>query len=231
MKHSDFARVTTALVAFGFLALQAVPTAAHAGVQTGDPLYFGNYNFTTGGSVTAYAEGSSTWQPFKTFCVQLEQTINVNNGPSSEYKVESIGYANDTPGNALSINAHIAWLYTSFLNGSLPNFTDDLTHEAALQYGIWHSLGYTDTQISNDGFGYYLNCGGAKDDYAAYGWTTTPGTWSGFGNVRVMEIETYGNNAPAQDLLCTVPSVPEPATMTLLALGGLALLKRRRRTA
>lgn len=221
--------VTAKVVISAAIALLLIvsATGAQAGVIVGDRMYFDNYNFSQGGSFTAEPVSPSTWKPFKTFCVQMEQHIYVNSGSSATYQVESIGLSNDTPGNPLSINSHVAWLYTAFEGGTLPGFVNDSAHEAAVQYGVWHSVGYSDADITAEGFGFYVQPGGAKDLYDNLHWDITPQTWSGLSNVRVAQMEDLSGN-PAQDVLVAA-NVPEPATLTLLAVGGLIALRRRNR--
>ena len=208
-------------------ALMTASAPAQAAVIVGDQMYFGNYDYNQGGSFTAYPTQSSIWPQFKTFCTQLEHSIYVNDGPCYTYKVTEIGYANDTLGDPRSLSEHAAWLYTAFIEKTLPNYIDDSAHEAAVQYGIWHSLGYTDSDISADGLGFYLASGGPRSKYFALGWDQTPTSWSGLGNVQVAVLQNASTNAPAQDIL-VIGQVPEPATLALLAIGGLATICRRR---
>jgi hypothetical protein len=131
----------------------------------------------------------------------------------------------------MSMTTQTAYLYTSFLNGSLPGFTDTLAQEEALQYGIWSSMGYTDAQLAAHGGLLDGNLAQAESDFVTLGWNVTPVTWSGFGNVEIASLNSLSGNNPAQDILVieTTP-VPEPAAMGLLGIGlvGLIAVKRPR---
>jgi len=213
------------LAAMGMAAMLWMTAPAAATTVVGDEYYFGNYDFNSGGSFTAYSIG--TPQPsFKTFCVQLEQNVYVNNGPGSAYRVSSMGYTNDTPDSPRTITPETAWLYTAFLNGSLSGYVNDTAHEAAVQYGIWRSMGYSDADISQYSPSFYTSPQGAKGLYDQLGWSNVPSTWSGMGDVQVAVIKDAYNNSWAQDILTT--RVPEPATLTLLAVGAITLIRRFR---
>jgi hypothetical protein len=211
------ASILTAAILSCVLSLVA---PAGASIVAGDQVSLNNYDFNNGGSMTAYPFGPGSWQPFKTFCAQLDQNLYLG----TPYNVDALAFSNDSI-VPRTLTEHTAWLYTAFLDDTLPNYVADVAHEAAVQYGVWRSMGYSDTDMVNHGAGFYLNAGGAKDRYFAYGWDQTPSTWSGLGNVRVAVLKNPSNGSMAQDILV---QVPEPATMSLLVMGGLALLARRK---
>jgi len=204
---------------------RADPARAESLVESavGDQMYFGQYDALGGGSFTAHSLSPSTFPDFRTFCAEAEGDVYVDAGPSYAYRIVEIGLSND--GNAQNtMSEHTAWLYMAFLNNTLPNYTADVRHDAAVQYGVWHSLGYSDSLLAslND-----LDTQ-AQSDYFAYGWDTTPGSWSGYGHIRIAQLQYLTDGSPAQDILVYV-AVPEPTSLALLALGGLTLLWHRRR--
>ena len=213
------------LAAIGMAGMLWVTAPAAATMVVGNMYCFGNYDFNNGGSFTAYSIGTPG-PAFKTFCVQPEQEVYVNDGPLNAYRVQSLGYANDTPGGPRAITSKTAWLYTSFLNGSLPGYVDDTAHEAAVQYGIWRSMGYDDTDILQYAPSFYTSPQGPKGLYDQLGWDNVPGTWSGLGNVQVAVLRNACDNSCAQDVLTT--RIPEPATLAALAAGAMVLIRRFR---
>ena len=229
MKRNGFARPGWVSIALGLAIVLTSAAVANASIMVGDTMYFGNYNFSTGGSFTTYPIQASETPAFKTFCVQLEQQVNVNAGSGQAYRVATLGYSNDTPSHVRSMTSQTAWLYTSFRDGSLPGFVNDVAHEAAVQYGIWRSMGYSDSDINNAGEDLYTANGGAKGLYYSLGWDQVPASWSGYGDVQIGVIRSVRDDAMAQDILVMshIASVPEPVTLSLLAVGGLALLRRR----
>ena len=82
--------------------------------------------------------------------------------------------------------------------------------------------------------GYRRNCAAADGDLTilATNWdqsgkTHEEGDANGDGNVDDLDLTALATEWPAGDLDISV--VPEPATLSLLVLGGLAALRRRRR--
>jgi hypothetical protein len=230
MRSNGSVRLGWIPLALGLAIMLTSAVGVEASVLVGDTMYFGNYDFGKGGSFTAYPLQASDTAAYKTFCVQLEQQVFVNAGSGWAYSVSALGYSNDTPDTARSMTSQTAWLYASFRDGSLPGYVNDAVHEAAVQYGIWRSMGYSDCDIVNAGEDLYTARGGAKGLYYSLGWDHTPASWSGYGDVQIAVIRSARDNAMAQDVLVMSRngSVPEPATLSLLAVAGMALLRRRR---
>ena len=207
------------------------PARAESLVESavGDQMYFGEWatvdpDRTQGGSFTAHSLPPSTFPNFKTFCAEAEGDVIVDGGPSYAYRIIEIGLSNDGD-DRNTISSHTAWLYTAFLNNTLPNYTADVRHEAAVQYGVWNSLGYSDSELAGMGD---LNTQ-ARSDYFAYGWDTTPGDWFGYGQIRIAQMQYLADGSPAQDILVYIIPAPEPTSLSLLALGGLTLFWHRQR--
>jgi len=208
------------LVLVGGLLLSATPSMGS--IVVGDRMYFGDWNTSlNGGPFTAYAINPSTFASFTTFCALSEGTLYVNGGAGYRYEVTNVGLAGTNPSYALA--EHTAWLYSSFMTGSLSGYVNNKAHNDALQYGVWNSMGQTDAILQADG-NFNAN---AKAAYLTYGWNQTPASWTGYGNVKIAQLRYLNNTTPAQDIL--FEDVPEPTTMSLLALGGLAMLRRRKK--
>lgn len=160
---------------------------------------------------------------FITFCAELEQTIGTN----GTYTVTGFGTQN-TSGKTLGDQA--AYLYTNFIAG---NFGEtgaafSAAKSNGLQYGIWQGMGYSDTEIRNllgisqtQLNNTYLN----NWNTYAFGdsdWMGDFGSWSGIGNVRVLQL---GNN---QDQLVMVPEASTIAVWSVLSLLGAGVAYRKR---
>ena len=216
-------RAVAVIAVFCLSALVMVTSARADVVLVGDQAYFGNWS---GGAVTAYGLSPSTWSPFKTFCAEVEGLLYVNGGPGYSYRLNDLGMSSDRQPTPKTLSEHTAWLYTSFLDGTLSGFlTGSLAQEKAVQYGIWNSLGYTDDELSAQGA---LDAQ-ARADYLALGWNVTPQQWSGYGEIQIANLVYLPNGSPAQDVLVRNHGIiPEPVTMALLGFGLVGLVVRRR---
>ncbi len=195
------------------LLLLLIPAAAQADTITvGDYVKFGDRPGSPGGEflLTVYdTPGGPQIDQFITFCVQMTQFMNFND----TFKVGAVSNAaDDDP--AVPLDQRTAYLYTQFRNGTLANYTlGDATSANLLQKAIWHFEGENVGDVSGNLF------------VQAADTAVSNGSWSGLGNVRVLNL-FYQDGRQAQDQLTTVP---EPSTLALLGSGVAALCFRRRR--
>lgn len=107
----------------------------------------------------------------------------------------------------------------------------DTTPTASPSCRIWGSWGTPDARLGS--------AGGNSDYGAADGWGQLSNTWTAAdGNTDLLiVVRTYSNDGDTvwvDDLTVEAPdtakivTVPEPATLALLAIGGLVALRRRR---
>jgi hypothetical protein len=148
----------------------------------------------------------------------------------------------DTPdvGGVLDRGAKAAWLFNEYAAGIRTESNDPLadTKAAALQVAIWEVL-YDATPNLASGVFKGLNDYGAgvfaqASSYlsALFGGQTLGA--AGFNNAlyytsTAVWLDAYGlNGKPGQD---QITGVPEPGTLLLMGLGGVALFRNRRRLA
>jgi hypothetical protein len=229
----------------------AVSNADAAGVYVGHVSMNNSYGTTGGGEFRATVQGDWTWSSpsrtltnfegsvvaangvFETFC--LEKYENVSMGTTYKAYINTTTQSSDTDynggahgGNADPLDARTAYLYTRFISKSLTsgyNYTNATSRAAdanALQTAIWFIEGEDTTALSGKALAFFTEATTAVSN----------GSWSGLGEVRIMNLVTDAG-ANAQDQLIMGPAtvvipLPGAAGMAGLGLAGVALRRRRK---
>ena len=120
------------------------------------------------------------------------------------------------------------WAYGDVL--SMTDFTVDLKGDfttSGLGVTIFnHSAGWLGRQQHISGLGNYTEWTTVTIPLVEANWDDLGGTWGEvLGNVTRLELFSFPLPSSSMD---NVGFVPEPATMTLLVLGGLVLMRRKR---
>ena len=208
--HSIFAKLFAAVA---MLLACAVPLSAS--IQVGDKIKLYDGVGMPGGifNVDDLNDGPTNSIEFQTFCVEITEYI----GFGTKYAVQSIGTTTVQGGNTLQ--PLTAWLYNSFLNGTLNNFNPTNSYDAnALQLALWISIGYTHGINSpNSDISKYIGQSWYNMYYPklqAKTWATdfTNSGWSGLGGVQIMNLRGVNSDGiyttNNQDQL--IREMPEP---------------------
>ena len=158
---------------------------------------------------------------FGTFC--LEKYEYFQKGPSHEYEIKitdrAVGGGNNDDGNNLGydiISSRTAWIFNEWSkagNGALSGYSEN-----NVQNAIWQE----EDEINNAG-------ANALAIIALAQAAIDGGSWSGLGNVRVMQLWDDAANMDGnhQDQLIIIP-MPAPVAMAAAGLLGLGVIRRRR---
>lgn len=160
--------------------------------------------------VPGYAGG-----PLVTFCVEYDEPIFGESDFNATVNTGAVkgGQSGQTMPDFDPLSDESAWIYDQYLAGNTFGIGDVNERAAAAQEAIWS---YED-ELTNPF--QYAGTAGVKalaDSAILGGWTNA--------NIVVLNLNWVSTGQDGQDVLIRVP---EPASLGLLALGALALLRRR----
>lgn len=226
---------SVAVDASGNVYISGSTTGALGGSNTGDyDAYLCKFN-SDGGVVWTKQVGTDSWD--RSYSVVVDTSGNAYIGGSTEGALDgpNAGLA-DAFLSKFDSDGNVAWT-TQIGTGSWDR-SDSVAVDAS---GNVYISGYTQGDLGG------ANAGGEDaflsklDSGGSVLWTTQIGTVDDeyshsvavdiFGNVYISGTtwgDLGGTNAGSADAFLVKYEVPEPATLTLLTLGGLALMRRRR---
>lgn len=191
---------------------------ACASIEVGDHIKFTNGIGSPGGIFYVNNLTDPNESQLATFCVEITEYLNF----TDSYAVEDIGLVTKNGGKTLS--SYAAWLYNSFLNGTLANFNPlSVSDVNTLQLAIWKGVGYSksdiDTHIGSSWYDTYNPLLIAKPWQAAFG---ADSNWVGTGLVKVINLRKLDSNGNytserAQDQIVRL-NTPEPLSLLVWSL-------------
>jgi hypothetical protein len=234
MKRLILTIVLVALIATPALAVPTVLVGRTPGTYPAFPAGSGEYTLTPNAELGALIDSNS---PFQSFCLEAYELVTIGDTYEAIINDEAImgdgrwpvgspkyplGEAAGPDGGDL-LDSRTAYLYCEFVKGVLPgyDYTPGPGRENSarnLQTAIWHleqEVAYKDYNLLSPEAQAFVDLANLND----------PGT---IGCTRVLNLweNPVGNGKiPHQDMLVCIP---EPATIGLLGLGALSLLRRKR---
>jgi hypothetical protein len=205
MRHTKF----TVLVLNAAIAALSV-TPANAGTVKINGVQYESRSGAISGEINVTLTGISgvTDRTFGTFCVEVLEHINLGYTYDAQANTAAI-----KGGEAVSdpLDPKTAWLFNQYLTGAI--VLDTNAKRTDFQYAIWALEGE------------FVNSGATwtPEAQAYYDLTGASNVWTDIGSIRVLNLGTAEDGFQYQDLL-----VPEPATLSLFAIGAAALLRRRK---
>lgn len=187
-----------------------------SGTSAGGPFELQAINFTPVGLGLHGAQANA----FMSFCVEKNEYISNGKTFNVEFNTAAVG-GGFGGGNPDPLDEETAFLYTMFMNGSLSTLVGDFSYldgasGDAMQDAVW----YFEQENSAPADGSLADklvdlASGAVDS----------GSWSGIGNVRIMNLTKLGGG-DAQDQLVMIP-LPSAAGLALMGFGTIAIRRRR----
>jgi hypothetical protein len=190
-----------------------------------------NETVIAGGVLASYTGDNGITKSFKSYCVDLYESISFGQSYSNYNNIGGGAYAFTNSNAAYEIGR-------LFFNNKQ---IDDATKEAAFQIAVWElsyeTSGSYDLSAGNAKFsGGTAATSGALD--LASNWLNELSTAVGFTGISVLESVASSSGAGYQDMVYPafipdeqpIPPVPEPSTYALMAAGlaGVGFLTRRR---
>lgn len=191
-------------------------------------------SFTGGAALPSGPGVLESGSMFQTFCIETNEFLSHGTTYHWQLNTQAVN-GGSGGGNPDPLDARTAYLFTKFWNGTLLDAANNsylsanrVANANALQEAIWHLE--NETVTTNSQALAWVNEAGEATTLGA----DNQITWSGIGQVRVLNLWTNSNfTGNAQDLLVLVPTpTASLAGMSLLAgMGVLGYVKRRRNNA
>jgi hypothetical protein len=207
--------------------------------------YGGGFDWTVASTVSTTDAAVGTG--FQTFCAELGDDGNAYIYFGATYKIAQFitpvvgqlinpGDTDPRYGNPHTlVDTRGIYLFDLWSEGLIAK---NPSNAAAVQVALWHSIGYTDSEIYSDGGIPVTPDLDSLISHLAAAWTSS---WTTAPDDQVGVLQVAGSGSPGQDQIFFVdvdpsdnglPHAPEPATIVIwgvgLGLAGAAALRRRK---